>query len=139
MDEELLDDEDREIMKKKALVPQERRDTIDERCTRKLISIDETKVKPFRNLLNTSNVWKLTKDERIKLVYVFQRSHREKACAEFLDISQEYTKVHQELEELKNQHNIEVMRTCHVIGMTVTGATIRANLLADIKPSAKSS
>jgi len=47
VDEELLDDEDKEIMdkeikKKEALVPQERRETIDETCTRKLISIDET-------------------------------------------------------------------------------------------------
>ena len=40
-----------------------------------------------------------------------------------------YQQRHQELEELKNQHNIEVMRTCDIIGMTVTGATIRANLL----------
>lgn len=40
-----------------------------------------------------------------------------------------YQQIHQELEELKKQRNIEVMRTCHVIGMTVTGATIRANLL----------
>lgn len=30
-----------------------------------------------------------------------------------------------------HQHNIEVMRTCDVIGMTVTGATIRANLLGN--------
>ena len=42
-----------------------------------------------------------------------------------------YQQIHQELEELKNQHNIEVMRTCDVIGMTVTGATIRANLLGN--------
>jgi len=42
VDEELLDDEDKEIMKKEALVPQDRRDTIDKMCTRKLISIDET-------------------------------------------------------------------------------------------------
>ena len=42
-----------------------------------------------------------------------------------------YQKIHQELEELKNQHNIEVMKTCDVIGMTVTGATIRANLLGN--------
>ena len=42
-----------------------------------------------------------------------------------------YQQIHQELEELKNQHNIEVMKTCDVIGMTVTGATIRANLLGN--------
>ena len=48
-----------------------------------------------------------------------------------------YQQVHQELEELKNQHNIEVMRTCDVIGMTVTGATIRANLLGNISRNLK--
>ena len=42
VDEELVDDEDKEIKKKEALVSQERRETIDEGCTRKLISIDET-------------------------------------------------------------------------------------------------
>jgi len=46
-----------------------------------------------------------------------------------------YPQIHQELEELKNQHNIEVMRTCDVIGMTVTGATIRANLLGNYESS----
>lgn len=44
-----------------------------------------------------------------------------------------YQQIHEELEELKNQRNIEVMRTCDVIGMTVTGATIRANLLGNYK------
>ena len=39
--------------------------------------------------------------------------------------------VHQELKELRNQRDIEVMRTCDVIGMTVTGATMRANLLGN--------
>ena len=42
VDEELVDDEDKEIMKNEAPVPQECRETIDELCTRKLISIDET-------------------------------------------------------------------------------------------------
>ena len=42
-----------------------------------------------------------------------------------------YQQIYQELKELKNQRDIEVMRTCDVIGMTVTGATIRANLLGN--------
>lgn len=42
VDEELVDEEDKEIMKNEAPVPQEYRETIDELCTRKLISIDET-------------------------------------------------------------------------------------------------
>lgn len=42
VDEELVDEEDKEIMKNEAPVPKEFRETIDELCTRKLISIDET-------------------------------------------------------------------------------------------------
>ena len=60
VDEELLDDEDKEIMeikKKEAPEPQERRETIDEACTRKLISIDETSKLSFT--LIHSNVFTL--------------------------------------------------------------------------------
>ena len=39
--------------------------------------------------------------------------------------------MHQQLKELRNQYDIEVMKKCHVIGMTVTGATMRANLLGE--------
>ena len=41
--------------------------------------------------------------------------------------------LHHQLKELRNQHDIEVMKRCHVIGMTVTGATMRANLLGKRK------
>lgn len=33
---------------------------------------------------------------------------------------------------MRNQQDIEVMKRCHVIGMTVTGATMRANLLGKV-------
>lgn len=59
--------------------------------------------------------------------HVFLRMDRDSNLYSSLN----YQQIHQELEELKNQHNIEVMRTCDVIGMTVTGATIRANLLGN--------
>jgi len=55
--------------------------------------IFSSEVKHFRNLLSASKVWELKKDERIKLAYVFQSSHREKACKEFLDVSQAYMQV----------------------------------------------
>ena len=42
VDEELLDEEDKEIMKNEAPVPKDRREDINGPCTRKLISIDET-------------------------------------------------------------------------------------------------
>jgi len=68
-------------------------------------------------------------------VYVFQSKYYSKASSEFLKVSQDYSQLHHQLEELKNQRNIEVMKGCDIIGMTVTGAAMRANLLADIKPS----
>lgn len=52
-----------------------------------------SEVKDFRNLLNASKVWELPEDERIQLVYVFQSSHRAKACAEFLAVSDAYMQV----------------------------------------------
>ena len=42
VDEELSDEEDKEIMKNEAPVPKDRREDINGPCTRKLISIDET-------------------------------------------------------------------------------------------------
>ena len=55
--------------------------------------IFSSEVKDFRNLLNASKVWELTEDERIQLVYVFQSSHRAKACTKFLAVSEEYMQV----------------------------------------------
>ena len=40
-----------------------------------------------------------------------------------------HSQLHHQLKEVRNQQDIEVMKRCHVIGMTVTGATMRANLL----------
>ena len=42
--------------------------------------------------------------------------------------------LHHRLKELRHQQDIEVMKKCHVIGMTVTGATMRANLLGKVFP-----
>lgn len=50
-----------------------------------------------RNLLNASKVRELNEVERIQLVYVFQSSHRKKACAEFLAVSQAYMQVNSKL------------------------------------------
>ena len=41
--------------------------------------------------------------------------------------------IHHQFKELRNQHDIEVMKGCDVIGMTVTGATLRANILGNVK------
>lgn len=41
--------------------------------------------------------------------------------------------IHHQFKELRNQHDIEVMKGCDVIGMTVTGATLRANMLGNVK------
>ena len=44
-----------------------------------------------------------------------------------------HQQIHHQFKELRNQHDIEVMKSCHVIGMTVTGATIRANMLGKLE------
>ena len=54
-------------------------------------------VQRFKNLLNASKVWELGKDERIQLVYVFQSFQRDKACKEFLDVSNAYMQVNSKL------------------------------------------
>lgn len=41
-------------------------------------------------------------------------------------------KNYQEFQELRNQHHIEVLKRHNVIGLTVTGAAIRANLLGEL-------
>ena len=38
-------------------------------------------------------MWDLDPDERVQLAYVFQSSHREKACKEFLAVIQAYMQV----------------------------------------------
>ena len=34
---------------------------------------------------------------------------------------------------MRNKHDIDVMRQCEIIGMTVTGAAMRANLLGKLQ------
>ncbi|KAJ7323744.1 NFX1-type zinc finger-containing protein 1 [Desmophyllum pertusum] len=102
---------------------------------RKLIRIDKRSVEPFRIPLDDTNVWELDEHEKIQLVYALQCVYVEKASSEFLEASQAHVQKHQQYEMLRNKHDIDVMRKYHIIGMTVTGATMRANLLAEIKPS----
>ena len=39
------------------------------------------------------------------------------------------SKKYREYEDLREQHHIDVLKHCNVIGMTVTGAAVRANQL----------
>ncbi|XP_078352981.1 NFX1-type zinc finger-containing protein 1-like isoform X1 [Oculina patagonica] len=137
VDKDITEEEDEEIVKD---VVTDLKDPVSEATNlrpweRKLVCVDETKVRPYKNLLDAGKVWELEEREKVQLVYVFQSRYYTKASSEFLEVSSEYTQIHHQLKELRNQHDIEVMKKCHVIGMTVTGATMRANLLADIKPS----
>ncbi|KAJ7377593.1 NFX1-type zinc finger-containing protein 1, partial [Desmophyllum pertusum] len=110
-------------------------------------------VKPYIHLLDADKVWKLERNKRVQLVYVFQSTIYVKASSEFQEVSGAYaqlTRIDLRVGKAalslqiytdsdtyiinRNQHDIDVMKKCHVIGMTVTGAAMRANLLADIKP-----
>jgi len=44
-----------------------------------------------------------------------------------------HQQIHHQFKELRNQHDIEVMKRCDVIGMTVSGAAIRANVLGNLE------
>ena len=50
-------------------------------------------VKPFRNLLDVSEVWKMDDNERVELAYVLQSEYYSKASSEFLDVSRAYVQV----------------------------------------------
>jgi len=133
IDEEITDDDDKVIAEK--LESQASGGSPAIECLRSLVCVDKSKVASFKDLLDVKNVWKLEESERVELVYALQSKFYDKASTEFMNVSDSYAELHHQLQELRNEHNIEVMRTCHVIGMTVTGATMRANLLDEIKPS----
>ncbi|CAH3130230.1 unnamed protein product [Pocillopora meandrina] len=102
---------------------------------RKLIPMDERKVDHFIRCSDETNIWVLNQHARIQLVYALQSLYAEKARMEFLDVSREAQEKHHQYTALRNKHEIDVMRQCEIIGMTVTGAAMRANLLEEIKPS----
>ncbi|XP_078352990.1 NFX1-type zinc finger-containing protein 1-like [Oculina patagonica] len=102
---------------------------------RKLICIDKGRMEPFNIFLDEKNVWKLDEHKKIQLVYALQSLYVESATSEFLEASKENTQKHQQYKLLRNKHDIDVLRKCDIIGMTVTGAAMRANLLAEVKPS----
>ncbi|XP_015763067.1 PREDICTED: NFX1-type zinc finger-containing protein 1-like [Acropora digitifera] len=133
IDEEITDDDYKVIAEK--LESQASGSSPANECLLSLVCIDKSKVESFKYPLDVTNVWKWEERKKIQLVCALQRKFYDKASTEFLNVSDSYAELHHRLKELRNEHNIEVMRKCHVIGMTVTGATMRANLLDDIKPS----
>lgn len=109
--------------------------TYDTSGERKLIAMDERRVAPFKRYSGDTNIWALDEHARIKLVYAFQSLYAEKARKEFLNVSRETLEKHQQYAALRNKHDIDVMKNCEILGMTVTGAAMRANLLEEVKPS----
>ncbi|CAH3144169.1 unnamed protein product, partial [Porites lobata] len=134
LDEEIADEEDQSIAKEEES-SSESQAPLSVQCLRSLVCLDDAELRPYEDILNESKIWELEEHRRVQFVYVLQSKYFSKASSEFKNVSRAYLQLHHQLKEVRNQQDIEVMKRCHVIGMTVTGATMRANLLADIKPS----
>ena len=61
--------------------------------TTKFLFCSFLEVKPFRNLLDVGDVWKMDDSERVQLVYVLQSKYYSQASSEFLDVSRAYVQV----------------------------------------------
>ena len=81
------------------------------------------------------DLWSLSPYEKAVLVQILlwhQKAEAEKALA---DLSAKRREVLAALEEVENEHKTAILLTQHVVGMTITGASIHQPLLQMLRPS----
>ena len=94
--------------------------------------LDATPPQIFSNI---NNLWKVRKDDKLKLVQFIIQKHYEVAAAEFNEKLRKFEQLCNVQIELRNQHRASVLTTKSVFAMTITGASINHGLLQEIEPS----
>ena len=86
------------------------------------------------NIMNCEDLWSLKHDERRKL-YDFMFERRKQENDQILTgMSNDYTRVMQELQEKQRQLDVYVLKQAAIVGMTTTGAARHSELLMELHP-----
>ena len=82
-----------------------------------------------------SALWDLDPGQRACLVCIWMQSARQKITASLDNALKRFSDCRKRLKELQESHEADVLRKAKVVGMTITGAALRAGVLAQVKPS----
>ena len=101
-----------------------------------LLAIAEVVVKKATAapLTGVRNLWDLHINDRILLIQHALRRKFTKAGEHFQSLLTEYEKVYRSKQELEDQQKVNILQQMKIVGMTVTGANINRNLIAQLQP-----
>jgi len=97
--------------------------------------LGEGGVKSVHQFRQICDVWSLTAEKRLKLIHCLLLQQVEEPARKFEDNLLYYQQLCAEKKEFDDLHKISVLKSMKVIGMTITGASINAHLLASVRPA----
>ena len=87
------------------------------------------------SVASSSDLWSLSTSDRIKLIQKVQLRQVSGPAQRLEESLCEYEQLCKEKKDLNDQHKLDVLKSMNIIGMTITGASINAELLAALKPA----
>ena len=87
------------------------------------------------SVASSSDLWSLATSDRIKLIQIWQLRQISRHAQQLEESLREYEQLCKEKKKLSDQHKLDVLRSMKIVGMTITGASINAELLAALKPA----
>ena len=79
-------------------------------------------------------LWELDQQQRACLVCIWMQSARQKLLASINTALKKVSDARKSLKELQESHEADVLRQSKIVGMTITGAAMRADMIAQLKP-----
>eukprot|EP01025_Chloroclados_australasicus_P055115 TRINITY_DN6602_c0_g1_i8.p1 TRINITY_DN6602_c0_g1~~TRINITY_DN6602_c0_g1_i8.p1 ORF type:complete len:401 (-),score=47.68 TRINITY_DN6602_c0_g1_i8:244-1446(-) len=83
----------------------------------------------------TRDLWTLEPLERALFIGALLQNTKSRPNDEVSNLLQQYQAKHREINEIEEEKSVKLLQQAKVVGMTVTGASIRASLLEKLQPS----
>ena len=94
-----------------------------------------TSTTPVDKVLESGNLWKLSPEERVKVVQYIMLRNFETEMDQLQKEVEEFKLISAQKRELENQQKVKLLKSCSVVGMTITGASINHQLLKQVRPA----
>lgn len=86
-------------------------------------------------LLQHSSLWNLSEEQKACLIYLWLDKASSGSTDACTSVAERFANARKELQELEDHHEADVLRSKKVVGMTITGAALRHDLIAKFKPA----
>lgn len=87
------------------------------------------------SLMHCTDLWTMNTEERIKVVQHLLLQQIEEPAEDLESVLLHYERLCVQKKELNEQHKIAVLQSMKVVGMTITGACIHSDILAELRPA----